>query len=167
MTLGEFFELLSANPSVILFYFIALPLTAGLAWLYGKGEGAQSPWKYLYSFLVYFAVIPGLFAITLSVYLFLFERMPILETNMYTQVLPIISMVATLVLIRKNTCYEDIPGFGRISALIFLVLALLTLMWVVDKTHVIAITFIPFHWIIVFVLLILVVFRLAGKRLFN
>lgn len=167
MTLGEFFQLLSANPSIILFFFIAVPMTAGLAYVYGKGEGNKRPWSYLYSALVHLAVIPGIFAITLNVYLFMFERLPIMETDIYTQILPIISMIFTLVLIRKNTCFEDIPGFGRLSALIIIILAILSLMWLMDRTHIIAITFIPFHWIIVFILVILVVFRFAGKRLFG
>jgi len=76
-------------------------------------------------------------------------------------------MIFTLTLVRKNTCFEDIPGFGRLSALIMIILAILSLMWLMDRTHVIAITFIPFHWIIVFILVILVVFRFAGKRLFE
>lgn len=167
MTLGEFFQMMSDNPSVILFFFISVPLTAGLALVYGKGEGNESPWNYLYSALVHLAVIPGLFAITLSVYLFMFERMPIMDTNIYTQILPILSMVITLVLIRKNTCFEDIPGFGRLSALILLIFAILSIMWLMDKTHIIAFTFIPFHWVIVVFLVLLVVFRFAGKRLFS
>ena len=150
-----------------LFFFIAVPLTAGLAYIYGKGEGQEYPWNYLYSCLVYLAVIPGVFAVTLNIYLFMFERLPILETNLYTQVLPILSMIATLVLVRKNTCFEDIPGFGRLSAFVVIILALLTVMWLIDRTHIIAITFIPFHWVVVFVLVILVVFRVAGKRLFT
>ena len=167
MTLGEFFQMLGNNPSGVCFFFIAVPVTAALALIYGKGEANEKPWNYLYSLLVHLAVIPGLFAITLNIYLFMFERLPIMETNLFTQVLPTFSMIATLVLVRKNTCFEDILGFGRLSALIVLVLAILSLMWLMDRTHIIAITFIPFHWVIVFFLVILVIFRFAGKRLFS
>jgi len=167
MTLGEFFDLLSANPSIVMFYFIALPLTAFLAYVFGKGEGNLSPWKYLYSVLTHLAVIPGVFAITLNIYLFLFERISIMDTNLFTQVLPIFAMVFTLALIRKNICFEDIPGFGRLSALIAIIVAILTFMWLLDRTHIIAITFIPFHYVFLFFVVFLVVIRFAGKRLFT
>jgi len=75
MTLQEFFDACTNNPEIIGFYFVALPLTAFLASVFGKGEGHLSPWKYLYTVLVYAATVPGIFAIVLNVYLFLFERL--------------------------------------------------------------------------------------------
>jgi hypothetical protein len=149
MTVGELFELLSQNPSIVLFYFIAVPLTAFLALIFGKDEGTDSPWKYLYSTLVYLICIPGIFAVTLNIYLFLFERISLFEANIYTQVLPIFSMILTLWLIRKNVCFEDIPGFGKLHGLILVLASILSLMWVVDRTHIIAITFMPFYWVFI------------------
>ena len=102
MTLGEFFELCGRNPMLVLGYFILIPLIALLAMFFSKGEGHLSPWKYLYSVLIYLVCIPGIFAITLSVYLFLFERRSIMDTNMYTQVLPIFSMIVTIMLINAQ-----------------------------------------------------------------
>ena len=93
MTLQEFFDACTSNPEIIGFYFVALPLTAFLASVFGKGEGHLSPWKYLYTILVYGATIPGIFAIVLNVYLFLFERQPIMQSNLYTQVVPVMVMV--------------------------------------------------------------------------
>ena len=61
MTLGQFFEAVSLEPSIVLFYFFALPFTAFLASIFGKGEGHLSPWKYLYTVLVYLACVPGVF----------------------------------------------------------------------------------------------------------
>ena len=73
MTLQELFDVLGANPEIILFFFAALPLTAFLASVFGRGEGHLSPWKYLYCILTYLSAIPGIFAILLNIYLFLFE----------------------------------------------------------------------------------------------
>ena len=87
MTLGQFFEAVSQQPSIVLFYFFALPFTAFLAIVFGSGEGHVSPWKYLYTVLVYFACIPGIFALTLNAYMFLFERQPIMDRRAYLAII--------------------------------------------------------------------------------
>lgn len=163
MTLGDFFRICSENPSILLFYMIAVPLTALLAWIFGKGEGHVSPWKYMYSFLVYLTCIPGIFAITLSIYMFLFERRSILETNVFTQIVPVISMIVTLVLIRRNVSLDDVPGFGKLSGLIMIISAVIVLLWILDRMRIFAITFIPFIWIVVLFLLI-ILFAVLGIR---
>lgn len=43
MTLKQFFDFLSSNPSLILFYAIAVPLSALLTGFFSKGEGHLSP----------------------------------------------------------------------------------------------------------------------------
>lgn len=165
MTLGDFFRICSENPSILLFYMIVVPLTAVLAWIFGKGEGHLSPWKYLYSFLVYLTCIPGIFAITLSIYLFLFERRSIMETNVYTQILPVLSMIVTLMLIRKNVSLDDVPGFGRLSGLIMIITAVIALLWILDRMRIFAITFIPFIWILVLFLVIILVAIVGIRRM--
>ena len=155
MTLQEFFDLLATNPEVIIFFFVACPLTALLASWLGRGEGHISPWKYMYSTLVYLICIPGIFAVTLNIYLFLFERQSIFEADIWTQILPVISMVATLLLIRKNVSFDQIPGFGKIHGLMLIIGAVLVLMWLIDRTHIIAITIIPFYQVILAFLVLL------------
>ncbi|MEE9437915.1 MAG: hypothetical protein V3V14_02875 [Saprospiraceae bacterium] len=167
MTLGDFFQLMSNNPTVVCFLFIATPLTAFLASIFGKEEGNTTPWKELYSILVYAACIPGIFAITLSVYMFFFDRQPILETNIFTQILPIISMVLTLWLIRKNVDFKDIPGFEKLGGLVMILTAIILTMWVLEKTHIYAITFIPFHYFLLLLVGVLVAVRLGWKQMFK
>ena len=111
MTLAEFFEWIGERPGLILSYFIAIPVVALLAGLFNKGEGHLSPWKYLFSVLIYLVAIPGIFAVTLSVYMFLFERRSIMDTNMYTQVLPIFSMIVTILIIKREVDLDLVPGF--------------------------------------------------------
>jgi len=164
MTLGQFLELLADNPSVPLFFFIALPLTAFLASIFGKGEGHLSPWNYMYTVLVYLACIPGIFAITLSVYLFLFERQSIMDTNIFTQILPIVCMFLTMWLIKKNVEFDEIPGFGKISGLMVIITALITLMWICEKMHIIAITIIPFHYFVLLFAILLIAVRYGWKK---
>jgi hypothetical protein len=165
MTLGDFFNICAENPAVLIFYALALPLTALLALMFGRGEGHLSPWKYLYSVLIYLACIPGIFAITLSLYLFLFEQHSILDTNVYTQILPVLSMIATVLLIRKNVSLDKVPGFGKLSGLLMVLFAVIVLLWILDRMRIFAITFIPFIWIIVMLLAIILVAILGVRRI--
>jgi hypothetical protein len=164
MTLREFFTLLATNPEVLIFFFVACPLTALLASWLGRGEGHITPWKYLYSTLVYLICIPGIFAVTLNVYLFLFERQSVFDMDLWTQILPIVSMILTLLLIRKNVSFDQVPGFGKIHGLMVMIGAILVLMWLVDRTHIIAISFIPFYQVILAFLALLGIAMIGWRK---
>lgn len=164
MTLAQFFEVCSKNASITLFYFIATPLTALLAGIFGKGEGHLSPWKYLYSFLIYAVTIPGIFAVSLSVYMFFFERGSIMEANIFTQILPIVSMFLTLSIIRRNVELDQIPGFGRLSSLMLMVTIVLIVMWILEKTNLFVFTYMPFWQFILMLVAVFVVLRFLFKK---
>ena len=165
MTLQEAFERVSEQPAYTIFYFTLIPFTALLAGWLEREEGHLSPWKYLYSTLLYAVSIPGIFAITLNIYLFLFERRSIMETNLYTQVLPFLSMIATILIIRKNVDLDLIPGFDKLSGLVMMISAALAIMWFVDRTRIIVFSYLPFHVVIIIFLALLVVIRLGWSRL--
>ena len=165
MTLGQFFEAVSQQPSIVLFYFFALPFTAFLAIVFGSGEGHVSPWKYLYTVLVYFACIPGIFALTLNAYMFLFERQPVLETNLYTQILPILCMLVTLWLIKKNVSLNEVPGFDKIGSLFFIITVLISMMWILEKNQIFVFTYMPFYQFVLFFIGFLVLIRLAWNKM--
>ena len=167
MTLQEFFDSCSHNPEIIGFYFVALPLTAFLASVFGKGEGHLSPWKYLYTALVYMATIPGIFAVLLNIYLFMFERQPIMETNIYTQIVPILVMFFTLWLIKRNVPFEFIPGFDKLSGLVLITFTILAVMWLLDRMHIIAFTYLPFQYILILLIGLFVLARYGLKQMMN
>jgi hypothetical protein len=165
MTLGEFFEHCSNSPVFLLAFFILIPLIALLALFFSKGQGHQSSWKYLYSVLIYLVAIPGIFAVTLSIYLFLFERRSIMETNIYTQVLPVVSMLATFILIWKQVDLDLVPGFDKLSGLVAILTVLIILMWVLDKTHIFSVMIIPFYVVVLMLIVGFFVVRMALRRL--
>lgn len=167
MTLGDCFQSIGENPTWVLFYFIAIPFLAFLAWIFAKEEGDLPPWTFLYSALVYLVAVPGIFAITLNIYLFLFERQPIFDVNLYTQILPIGSMILTFYLIRKNICFEDVPGFGKLSGLIMILTCLIAIMWFLEKTYIIAITSFPIHYLLIGFIFLLVVIRFGWSKMFS
>lgn len=158
MTLQDFFNLLAENPFWIVAYFLLIPFTALLAGILGKGEGHLDPWRYLYSTLIYLVCVPGIFAVTLSVYVFIFERRSIFQTDIYTQILPVVSMIATLLLIRRNVDLNHIPGFDKITGLIMMITAVFAFMWVLDKTHIWVVSYLPFwQGILIFIGLLMVI----------
>lgn len=165
MTLGQFFDVVSSQPSTVLFYFFALPITAFLASIFGKNEGHLFPWNYLYSLLVYLACIPGVFAITLNAYLFLFERKPIMDTNLFTQILPIVCMLVTLWAIKKNIDLKLVPGFDKISSLILIITLLISMMWILEKTQIFIFTFMPFYQFFLLFVAFLIVIRFVWIKM--
>lgn len=165
MTLGQFIDFLSENPFYIISFFALLPLTAFLSGILGKNEGHETPWKYLYSTLIYLVCVPGIFSFTLNVYLFLFERQSIFEADIYTQVLPIFSMVVTLLLIRNNVSLERIPGFEKLSGLILMILVVIIFMWFIDRTRIIVFSYLSFGNLLLIFTGLLLLFRFGWSNL--
>lgn len=167
MTLQELFDIIAANPVYILFYFIVIPLTALLAGVFGKNEGHLTPWKYLYSTLIYLVSVPGIFSVTLSIYFFLFEKRSIMQTDLFTQVLPIVSMVLTFAIVRRNVSLDDVPGFGKLSALVMIISATLGLMWFIDRTHIVIFSMLRFEMVLLIFIVLLVIIRFGWHRIFG
>ncbi|TDB64607.1 hypothetical protein [Arundinibacter roseus] len=166
MTLSDLFESIAQNPLPLFLFFIALPL---IAWTLGglaTGSRAVESWGMVFAVLVYAACIPGIFAVTLNVYLFLFERQSIWHANLLLQVVPVISMVITLLLIRKKIPFDLIPGFGKLSGFMTLIAALIGIMWFLDRLRLIAFTYVPFSALLIGFVLMLVLIRFAWSKLF-
>ena len=86
---------------------------------------------------------------------------------MYTQVLPILSMVITLLLIQRNVNFDDVPGFDKLSGLIMVITAALVFMWIIDKTRIIVFSYVPFHQVLLLFAGLMVVIRFGWKRIFS
>lgn len=148
MTLKELFTYIGQNPNFILFYFLIIPVTALLCGILGRGEGHLSPWKYLYAFLIYFVSIPGIFAVALNIYFFLFQRGDVMQTDVFMQILPIVVLLLTIWLIRRNVDLNLIPGFKTLAGLWLMMFASMTLMFLLDRTHIIVFSYLPFQYLL-------------------
>ncbi len=153
MTLGDLIRSISQDPIPATLYFLALPILAALAgWISGN-NGSQAPWKYFFALLVYAACIPGIFSLALSVYLFLFQRGGnIFNVHLITQVLPALSMILTLALIRQRVSFAYIPGFSRLSSLMLALGTIFFLMYLLDRTHLIAFVHMPVQYLLLIVI---------------
>ncbi len=166
MTLGDFIRSVSDDPLPATFYFLALPSLALLTnWIAGK-EARQSPWKYFYSLLVYATCIPGIFAACLSVYLFLFQGGgSIFNVNLITQVLPILSMILTLSVIRQRVSFAYVPGFGKLSSLMLGLSVIFFLMYLLDRTRIIAFVYMPVQYLLLIIVGSLIVLHYTFRQL--
>lgn len=166
MTLGEFFNHLSDHPLYIMAYFLAIPLLAlWTGWVDGE-KGHAAPWRHFYGVLVYAVCIPGIFSIALSIYMFLFERGgSILNTNLLTQVVPVISMILTLSMIRRNISWEEVPGAGRLSSLMTVIAAVFGLMYLLQRMHLVAFVAVPVQYLLLIVVGLILAARFAFGNL--
>jgi len=137
MTTREFIQWAGPHWVVLLAVFVAPPV---IVWLIGqthaKDNGKLAPWKYLYSMLVYLVCAPGMFAGVITAYTLFFSRENLLDANLLVYFLPIVSMVATLVLIRKNVSFDDVPGFDRLSGLMVMVACSFIIALAIEKTRI-------------------------------
>jgi len=74
-------------------------------------------------------------------------------------------MVVTILLIKRQVDLDLVPGFDKISGLILIIATLMTLMWIIDKTHIYSITFMPFYVVILILIAGFFVIRLGLRKM--
>ncbi len=104
--------------------------------LHPKGEGGQSPWRYIYALLVYFACLPGIMAAVLTGYTMMFIKANLLDANAVVYFLPIVSMVVTLMVMKRQVDFDEIPGFDRLSGLMVLLGITFMILLAIEKTRI-------------------------------
>lgn len=166
MTLSQLFDYISQHPWPAALYFILLPFVTWFIGIVATGSRDVKFWSYIYAVLVYAVCIPGVFAVTLNIYLFLFERQSIWQANIILQYLPILSMAISLILIKNKIPFKLIPGFGKISGFLTLIAALIGVMWFFDRIRLVAFTYVPFSVILIGFILTLLAIRFAWSKLF-
>src|SRR5690606_21071959 len=117
--------------------------------------------------LIYLACIPGIFAVTLNIYLFLFERRSILQTELFTQVLPIISMLLVIFLVRRNVALRLVPGFDRLSGLMIAIAASMSILWIMDKTRIVIFSILRMEYALIFFAILLIGALFGMRRFFG
>lgn len=137
MTVREFTEMIASFPAYkVLLFFTVPPLVSFLAGiLHGKGKGNASPWKYIYSVLIYWVCVPGIFSAVMTLYTIFFTGENLLDQNILIYILPVVSMVVSLVFINKNVSFDDIPGFDRIYGLMIIIAIVFAMVLIVHKTR--------------------------------
>lgn len=137
MTLEDLVRILGEYPLALAGVLGIPPLVSFLLIpLHGLGNGGRAPWKYVYALLVYAVCIPGMFAGVLTGYLLLFRNENILKLDLLVYLLPIVSMVVSLLLIRRNVgSFDGVPGFGRLSGLMAILGLSFAIAFVLHRLH--------------------------------
>ncbi len=164
MTLHQFFDYLSGHPLLTLAAFVFPPVMALFVAHFGRGRGYESPWRQVYAVLIYAVCIPGILCGALLTYLFLFEQQSVWDVNILTQVVPVVSMAATLIIIRQNVDLAYVPGFGRLSGLLAMIFGLIALMFVADRTRLILFSYMPFVYVLLLFVGLLVLLNWGWRR---
>jgi len=109
-----------------------------LVWsaLQSPRAAALAPWKYGYSVLVYLAVVPGMVSLVILGYSLFFARENLLDRDLLTTAGPPLTMIATLVLVRRKVDFADVPGFGRLTGLLTLVGLSFAAALAIDRTRI-------------------------------
>lgn len=122
MTVEEFISYLSQQKDFVLIFLLAIPvLSFLLRFMHGKYRGVLSPWKYIYSVIIYLICIPGMFSLSLIFYNLLFLHANLMELDIYVCYLPIISMIFTLSIIRNSIEFNNLPGVDKLSGLMLII----------------------------------------------
>jgi len=167
MTLRDIFHLVGNEPYWVVVVFTVIPVLALLIGGVSKHEGIYSPWRQIYSGIIYLSCVPGVLAIALTMYLVFFEKKSVLDTDFYIQMLPVISMGLTLYIISRFVDMKMIPGFGKVTSLIMMIAVVFFIMWAMEKTRIILVSFMPFHYVILIFIGLLGVLMTSWNNIFN
>mgnify|MGYP006977884923 CR=1 FL=1 len=129
-TLNDFFNFLSGHPVYVVGFMVAIPILGAINGILADDRSPENPWRYIYMVLIYLISVPGIFAVTLLIYSFLFENRSVYDIDLVTQILPIISMFVTILVIKRYIDLDDVPGFGKLTGLIMMISVILILLWV-------------------------------------
>ncbi len=121
MSINDLIDVAARHPLALLLAMGPLPIAAWALGVIAGSEGERSPWKYIYSVLVYAACVPGIFAGVLTAYNLFLIRSNLLQVNLLVYGLPIVVMILTLVIIGKSVDTSRIPGFDRLSGLMLVI----------------------------------------------
>lgn len=166
MTIRDLFQQSSINPAWLLYYFISIPIICLILMLLFRNPNNALRINWLLAIICFLVTIPGIFAITYNIYTFLFERHSILDLNLLIQVLPIFSMAISLYLIKRILPFNYIPGFEKLTSISILIFGIIAIMWIFDRTQIFAFSMIPFTYIIIGFLALVLFMRYGFKRLF-
>lgn len=72
----------------------------------------------------------------LTAYTLFFSRENLLDASLLAYFTPVVSMIVTLVFIRKSVSFDDIPGFDRLSGLMLMIGCSFAFALAIDKTRI-------------------------------
>jgi len=165
MTVQDLIHWFGNHPKLVLAYFIFLGIISLLGLLFVKPERFKSPITYIYTTLVYAVTIPGLLSLVLLLYSFFFLKTNMLQLDLMTYFLPLVSMIVILVIINKTIPMKSIPGFDKLSGLFILIMITFIVTYILQRMF-FGVFFVGrFQYLVVFFLALLVGVKIAWDRI--
>lgn len=159
MTIRQMFEALGTQPWwVLVLALLAPPLAASvLSLLHAPEDSGQSPWRYLYSAIIYAVSLPSILVVTVGGYSLFFDGANLLDMNLLVLGGPLASMALTVHILKGS--YVDIdrlPGFGRLMGLIMMIVASSVLALAISRLRILVVAgFADLLWLTVGVLVVI------------
>lgn len=114
---------------------LGVPAVATLVSMISGRVHERSPWRFVYSVLVYAACVPGIFSAVLMAYMVGFARENILDAPLATTIGPVIAMIVTLGMLSRRAHFRDLPGFDRLGGLMLTLAMTAIFGLLIAKTH--------------------------------
>lgn len=110
------------------------------SWLYSSlvrpDSLRQNPHRYVLAVVVYLVCVPGVLALCLTLFHFVFLGTNLLKLPILVYFLPIGVMVFSLVRLSAKVALSAIPGFERLSALILALFIGFLLLFTLSRTRI-------------------------------
>jgi hypothetical protein len=90
-----------------------------------------------------------------------------MNAELLLQVLPILSMILTLFIIKRNVNLDFVPGFDKLSGFMMIIGILLTMMWILDRTHFFVFASMPFSTVLIILIGGILVIRYSLKKILS
>ena len=164
MTLHELIELEANNQWLFVGILGAFPVLTLILGLMAGKKAATSPFKYLFSGLVYLCSIPGMLAMAACLHLFFIDDGDFMKVNLVVYFLPIVSMVVTLTLMNRFVPLSKVPGFGRISGFLMVAGIVGLVLFFLQRTF-IGVIFFGSIWTLLGLFGVLVVIFTVGSQM--
>jgi hypothetical protein len=166
LTIDDLIRTAGQHGWLLLAFFVTPPLlTACIGVVHRTPErGAGAPYRHLYCGIIYSVTFPGMMAAALTGYGMFFLRADLRSVPILLYFLPIVSMVSTWALMRRQVDLDSVPGFQRLSALMFGMALCFGLAFAVNRLF-FGVLFLGSLWgLLIVAVAIFVVFRTTFRR---
>ena len=168
MSIRDLLDFSTAQPLLFAGMFGIPPVVALLLGLiHGSSRGDDAPWKFFYAVLVYLVCAPGIFSSVLILFTFVFAKRSLLDVDLITYAIPIVSMIVSLIVMRRNVDFRKVPGFNRLNGLMIMIAATFGVLFLLERTKIWLIFGAPMTWFLLIAIGLFVLIRWGATLAFR
>lgn len=167
MTINDLIRAASEHQLEVLVYFLIPPL---LIWGTGRlhktrHAGERRPYNLVYATSLYLVSFPGVLAAVLTGYGLLFLRADLRNVPILLYFLPILSMVVTWVLAKRQVNLDRIPGFERLTGFMLAIAICFAVAFALNRLFFGVLFFGSFWGLVIVAVGVFVLFRISMRRM--